>query len=115
MTNFQINLEEGVLQQAVAIQLIKGELGDKIAEKLAEYQAEIMTFTRTQAAELMNKSRPTIYELERAGKLKFSPDNTISLKALRDFRRAEMESEDSEDLGNVIERQPARKKKRNLR
>lgn len=109
----QINLGEDFLKQAVANQMIEGELGEKIAEKLAEWQAEIMTFTYAQAAQLLNKSRPTVYALEREGKLKFAKDKTISLKALLDYRRAEAaETVESEPQEIEIERRPAQKKKK---
>lgn len=110
---FQINVGEEILQNALARKMLDGELGDQIAQKLAEMQAEVMTFNRTQAAQLLNKSRPTVNKLEKAGKLKFAKDDTISLKALLDYRRAEAETDSDEP--KEIERRPAAKKRRTFR
>lgn len=88
-------LDEKQLHQFVSIQLINGELGDKIAEKLALMQAEVMTYNPTQAAQLLNISRNTIYELINAGKLKFT-NGRISLARLLEFRRESESSDESQ-------------------
>ena len=112
----QINLGEDFLKQAVANQMIDGELGEMIARQLAEWQAEIMTFNYTEAAQLLNKSRPTVHALEREGKLKFAKDKTISLKALLEYRRSEAAEPPESETENIeIERRPATKKRRTFR
>lgn len=91
-------LEETILQQAVAVQLIKGELGDKVARELAMMQAEVVTYNRTGAAELLNISRDTLWRYENRGQLNFDPDGRISLLALVEFRRTMKEMDTEPDV-----------------
>jgi len=96
--SLSLELNEELLQNAVAVQLIKGDLGDKVARELAMMQAEVVTYNRTDAAKLLNISRDTLWKYENSKQIIFDPDGRISLLALVEFRRALKENVDEVEI-----------------
>jgi len=91
-------LNEEILQNVVAVHLLKGELGDKVARELAIMQAEVITYNRTGAAELLKISRDTLWRYEKNDQLVFDFDGRISLLALVEFRRTMKEIDTDMEL-----------------
>ena len=117
----QINIPDEVLTAAVAQSLSTGELGRQVAAELAILCAEVTTYNKTEAAELLNIGRTKLYEYEADGLIRFDSDGRISLAALRELRRKLAESgaeagADSGDAGGKdVNRKSHKTKRRSLK
>jgi hypothetical protein len=108
-------LNEEILQNVVAVQMIKGELGDKVARELALIHAEVVTYNRTGAAELLRIGRNTLSDYEKSGQVSFDADGRISLLALLEFRRTLSVREDEDQDEFEINRKSKPEGKRQVK
>lgn len=110
--NAQFEIPQQALTEAMAESLFKGELGEKVADRLAGLYAEITTYNRTDAAKLLNIGRSTLYEYENGGLITFRSDGRISLAALLKFQRDLSAEESEDDSENEIKRKTRKEKRR---
>lgn len=85
--NANIEIPNNLLTDALSNSLFKGELGEKLANKLADRYAEITTYNRTDAAKLLNVARSTLYGYESDGLITFRADGRTSLANLLNLQR----------------------------
>lgn len=112
--NVNFEVPQSVLNQAIEESLFKGELGDKVADRLANLYAEITTYNRTDAAKLLNIGRSTLHEYEKDGKIKFRPDGRITLASLLEFGRSFAAPPEDSDDDESVTRKSKREKKRSF-
>ena len=113
--NAQFDIPQQFLNEAIEKSLFKGELGEKVADRLADIYADVTTYNRTDAAKLLNIARSTLYEYENSNQIKFRPDGRISLSSLRDFQLSLEKKFDEDEDEDEIKRKPHAPKRRSLK
>ena len=108
----QFEIPHEILTESLAQSLFKGDLGEKVADRLANLYAEITTYNRTDAAKLLNVARQTLYDYESDGLLTFRKDGRITLASLLEFgRNADL----AESVPESVNRRTQKPKKRTVK
>ena len=112
--NAQIEITPNQITETLEKSLFKGELGEKVADKIAKIYAEITTYNRTDAAKILNIGRTTLHEYEKDKLIKFRSDGRVSAADLLTFQRnfESLAEEKSSEAENEISRKTRKSRKR---
>jgi len=110
----EFEISQQILIDAMSQSLFKGELGQQVADRLAQLHAEIKTYNRTDAAKVLNVARSTVYKYESQGLIKFRADGRVSLAALLELQRG-LAAGESGDADESVNRKSQKTKRRVLK